>query len=224
MGLDMYLYRMPRYRGATPYDVSAVEDYFEWEKAKAAGNEYAQRSFKEWCGRETPAKRYRDAYKQYITTRYFYWDVEHRHPVDRIMEQVGYWRKANQIHNWFVENIQDGVDDCEYHNEVTQEDLEELLDVCKRVLDSCELVVGEVINGYRYTRNKDRVPIIQIGEIIKDPSIAKELLPSTSGCFFGSTEYNEYYVDDIKTTIDIVTNVLETTDFDTHMVYYVSSW
>lgn len=24
--------------------------------------------------------------------------------------QIGYWRKANQIHNWFVENIQDGIE------------------------------------------------------------------------------------------------------------------
>jgi len=23
-----------------------------------------------------------------------------------------YWRKANQIHNWFVENVKDGVDNC----------------------------------------------------------------------------------------------------------------
>jgi hypothetical protein len=25
---------------------------------------------------------------------------------------VGYWRKANAIHNWFVENVQKGRDDC----------------------------------------------------------------------------------------------------------------
>ena len=37
-------------------------------------------------------------------------------------EEVGYWRKANQIHKWFVDNVQDGVDDCgEY--KVTKEQL-----------------------------------------------------------------------------------------------------
>ena len=25
---------------------------------------------------------------------------------------VGYWRKANAIHDWFVKNIQDGKDNC----------------------------------------------------------------------------------------------------------------
>ena len=26
---------------------------------------------------------------------------------------VGYWRKANAIHNWFVQNVQDGRDECQ---------------------------------------------------------------------------------------------------------------
>ncbi len=29
-----------------------------------------------------------------------------------IQEEVAYWRKANAIHKWFVENVQDGQDDC----------------------------------------------------------------------------------------------------------------
>ncbi len=37
--------------------------------------------------------------------------------------EVGYWRKANQIHNWFVKNVQGGVDDCGYYG-VTKEKLE----------------------------------------------------------------------------------------------------
>ena len=40
-----------------------------------------------------------------------------------IEEKVGYWRKANQIHKWFVDNIQAGKDDCGYYP-VTSENLE----------------------------------------------------------------------------------------------------
>lgn len=29
-----------------------------------------------------------------------------------ISEQVAYWRKANQIHRWFVNIVQGGEDDC----------------------------------------------------------------------------------------------------------------
>lgn len=44
-----------------------------------------------------------------------------------------YWRKSNQIHNWFVNNVQKGVDDCgEYY--VSKEDLITLRELCKRVI------------------------------------------------------------------------------------------
>lgn len=45
-----------------------------------------------------------------------------------------YWRKANQIHSWFVKEIQDGNDDCgEYC--VSPDDLKELLALCKTSLE-----------------------------------------------------------------------------------------
>ena len=52
--------------------------------------------------------------------------------VSYITEEVGYWRKANQIHQWFVNNCQDGVDDCR-NSYVSREKLEELLNICKIV-------------------------------------------------------------------------------------------
>lgn len=46
---------------------------------------------------------------------------------------MGYWRKANQIHSWFVEYVQDGEDNCgTYH--VGRENLEELKSLCEQVL------------------------------------------------------------------------------------------
>jgi hypothetical protein len=40
-----------------------------------------------------------------------------------------YWRKANAIHKWFVDNVQDGVDECQEHY-VSREKLYELRDAC----------------------------------------------------------------------------------------------
>ena len=51
-------------------------------------------------------------------------------------KEVAYWRKANAIHSWFVDNVQNGTDDCHIHNECTQEILEELLNLCKKVRHS----------------------------------------------------------------------------------------
>lgn len=46
-------------------------------------------------------------------------------------QEAIYWRKENHIHNWFVNNIQNGEDDCGKY-QVTREQLRELIDLCKR--------------------------------------------------------------------------------------------
>ena len=39
---------------------------------------------------------------------------------------IGYWRKANHIHKWFVDNCGDGVDECQ-DMRVSKEDIESML-------------------------------------------------------------------------------------------------
>jgi hypothetical protein len=106
-----------------------------------------------------------------------------------IVEEVGYWRKANQIHKWFVDNVQNGIDECQ-SSYVSRESLEELLELCKQVRD--------------------------------DNSKAEELLPSASGFFFGGTEYDEWYFNDINHTIEIIEECLADEGADDFE--YSSSW
>jgi len=108
--------------------------------------------------------------------------------VKYIIEEAGYWRKANAIHKWFVDNCQDGVDDCR-DAYVGFNNLQALLDLCRIV--------------------------------IIDKSKAEQLLPSTSGFFFGNTEYDEWYYNDIQNTIEILEKALEDKDGE---YYYSSSW
>lgn len=224
MGLDMYLNKMPRYRGATAKDVSAVESYLDWIAAKETGSEYAKGTFEDWCGREKiPPQNYIDFYSQYYDRKYSAWDTEKKYGFARIMDQVGYWRKANQIHNWFVDTVQNGIDDCDYHREVTEEDLKELLSICEKIKDIAIMESAPVVSGYSYKDGKE-VPMYEDGAQILNADEIEKLLPTQSGFLFGGTGYDSYYMEDIEDTIDIITKVLETTDFDTEMVYYVSSW
>lgn len=142
-----------------------------------------------------------------------------------LFEDVGYWRKANAIHKWFVENVQNGEDDCGQY-EVSKEQLEELLDVCKEVLDKVVMAPSKIANlimGRRVTKNgcedipEDKMTVL-------NPEVCEELLPTQCGFFFGSTNYDEFYIDDIKETVSILTKVLEETNFDEYKIYYSSSW
>jgi hypothetical protein len=51
---------------------------------------------------------------------------------------VAYWRKANAVHKWFIDNRADGVDDCQPISVHTSH-LKELLDACEQVLADNEL-------------------------------------------------------------------------------------
>ncbi len=62
-------------------------------------------------------------------------DVIALHSISR---EVGYWRKANHIHKWFVDNVQNGKDDCEVYV-VTKKHLLVLKMTCEKVLECPEL-------------------------------------------------------------------------------------
>ena len=108
--------------------------------------------------------------------------------VKEISVEAMYWRKANQIHDWFVENVQDGMDECKPHH-VSREDLESLLKDCRAAL-----------------YHKD-----------------SNILPPAEGFFFGSTEIDDDYWDDIERTAREIEAVLTELD-DTWEFEYCSSW
>ena len=226
IGLDSYLNRMPRYKSATASDVSVIESYLDWQKEKKEGSEYANCTLKEWCGIDIdkmPDIDVVEYYMQFCNFKYYAWDSEHDYGHNSIMEEVGYWRKENMIHQWFVDHVQNGVDDCCYHNECIKEILEELLDTCEKVKQIAVLKPGKVVNGQTLINGKWE-NCYEDGEVIVNADEVAALLPTQGGFFFGGTEYDNWYMRGVEYTIDILTRVLETTDFEKEMVYYVSSW
>jgi hypothetical protein len=53
---------------------------------------------------------------------------------------------------------------------------------------------------------------------------ASELFPTGRGFFFGSTDYDEWYFQDVKETIDLFERTLLEFDFDEEELWYYSSW
>lgn len=54
--------------------------------------------------------------------------------IESVNTTIGYWRKANAIHAWFVKNVQHGEDDCRLYN-VYKDDIISLLDLVNDVID-----------------------------------------------------------------------------------------
>ena len=111
---------------------------------------------------------------------------------------VGYWRKANQIHGWFVREVQQGVDDCREYA-VPREKLEELLDTVTKVLE-----------GDKDTA-KELLPVTE-GFFF--------------GNYDEEDGYDKRYEEQLFHTRDVLENILNTVakgDID-YEFYYSSSW
>lgn len=111
MGLDMYLYKIKRSKREVDLEeILKVDRYLSWlDRGKERGY-----SLEDWCGLSEDEIDL-DLVKEYeseFITRYYSWDTGKNYPNKCIDTMVCDWRKANQIHNWFVENVQNGVDIC----------------------------------------------------------------------------------------------------------------
>lgn len=110
---------------------------------------------------------------------------------------VGYWRKANAIHNWFVENCQGGIDECQ-KTYITRDQLLQLKTECENVL-----------------RHRDS------GD---EEKVANETLPPTKGFFFGSTDIDEWYWNDLEHTVAIIDKITGDQALSGYSIYYQASW
>ena len=90
----------------------------------------------------------------YLTASNFFWTHEENESIKQAREiiaktlglksaseiqsvklNLAYWRKVNWIHNWFVENVQGGQDNCgEYY--VTRDQLKDLKNLCDEIIAS----------------------------------------------------------------------------------------
>jgi cephalosporin-C deacetylase-like acetyl esterase len=143
-----------------------------------------------------------------------------------VREEVAYWRKANHIHKWFLDNVvpEEKREDfnCDYA-EVSKEKLEELKKVCELVVKKSKLVPGKVVESLRLT-DKGLEPIKVRGKVILFKKTAKKNLPTMEGPFFGSTDYDEYYLVEVQRTIKLIDDIIENTDFDKYVIEYHCWW
>ena len=108
---------------------------------------------------------------------------------------VAYWRKANAIHGWFVNELAGGVDECQ-KIPVSVEQLRQLRDLAWHVSVT--------------------------------PTLASHVLPTQSGFFFGSYDYDEWYMEDMKNTVEQLDAILAEIPADAspwdYSFTYQASW
>lgn len=149
------------------------------------------------------------------------------------ISEIGYWRKANAIHGWFVRECADGVDECQPIT-VTREQLAQLRTDCNnslanrasavptdesggtRIIEADEFKNGTDFALFMMNNMKEQTQLIGTTMTSDDP------LEPTAGFFFGSTNKDEWYYEELLHTIDVLDTALglpEATEF-----VYQASW
>lgn len=138
-------------------------------------------------------------------------------PSIHIQQLVGYWRKVNAVHGWFVNEIAGGDDECQ-EIQVSKQELENLRDDC----------IVALANPDRDYQIKNTKVLYQLMDYLNsletpiEPATYTNPVPPVDGFFFGSNELTEYYYSQLEYTIDLITNLLELDDdFSFH---YQASW
>lgn len=221
MGLSMHLYRA-NLHGHSIRQATLVENYLNLQKWNADNPEKTY-TLQEWCHQD-PAdikpKALADLTPEF-KMGYCCWDTRKVYGHYRIFQNCACWSGANAIHSWFVQNVQNGVDDCETY-QVTREQLEKLMEICRDVLDKVQTQNIQVHVGIQLQGGKD-VPVMHNGKIITNPEVCEELLP-TQNEFAGNTDYDEYYVKDLEKTVQMLTEIIEQTNWATETITYTASW
>ncbi|HGS8723751.1 TPA: hypothetical protein ACMUBK_002558 [Enterococcus faecalis] len=108
-------------------------------------------------------------------------------------QAIGYWRKANQIRAFFAS----------YAPEQSDINIEML-----------------IVNEEMLLELKQRI-MLCLTE--RNEQTSSELLPTSQGFFFGSTEYDDWYYQDLEISLPIIEKAL-TAIKDNKLVFYHEWW
>ena len=113
--------------------------------------------------------------------------------VSEIIVQVAYWRKANQIHAWITQDWDDDVT-----GEISGKRLIELSGICEKVIESLDKqeMVEKEVDDYWHKGQKTTI------KTWPNTDLAEELLPTQQGFFFGSYNISDWYLEDLKDTVE----------------------
>jgi len=154
-----------------------------------------------------------------------------RNPSTGEQKEIGYWRKANAVHGWFVRECAGGVDECQ-EIKVSHDQLRQLRADCNNALanrenatpnDESKIIVKQPVDSgqdfMKFIMDNMKSEREKIGTTL----VSDDPLQPTAGFFFGSTEKDEWYYNDLLETLDIVDNALSH-DSEQWEVIYQASW
>ena len=216
MGLDSYIFSCPRKGNVTPVNIMAMHDLFEYEKMddKYKTEDYYP-TVEKYLESQT-AYTIKDLPDDKEIIQY-YRELAARFNGEIVTNEM-YWRNDRDIHKWFVEHFQK-ADDCRAGAEITREDWMQFLLYLNDNLEG-EFDLGSINYAYRYNDDNSITSIPCDGVEVEKYSGGLDRVDKD---FFFSVQDGERFVSNLNSLREAI-RVLARINFDTEMLFYVSSW
>ena len=218
MGLDIYFHKVKKVRTKNE-PLKTIQEYSDIlnQRAKEKLAKYVDKSLKK-LSHASDEGEYANEYHKIFpagVSKFTQYDWKYRKFCESVLsieevkaffddfqrfyyaEEDAYFRKVNFIYRYFQPKLDD---ECAF---VTKADLEDIIERCDKILKGLDL-------------RKD-IPHSKI-------DLAMELLPTQSGFFFGSIDYDKWYFADVKDVRKQMKKLLRGFDEDTDVIYVVMSW
>lgn len=139
--------------------------------------------------------------------------------ISYIIEQVGYWRKFNALHGWLVQNCANGEDNCQ-EIYVSKKMMDELLNILLKVKSLMDNSEKKTLTAKDWNDKDYEYEVYECEDEVR------KLLSPTEGFFFGDSNIDEYYKEQVEYTIDLMKNLLKEIKQDDYFstIFYQASW
>ena len=207
MGLDIYFHKVSKVKVKGEPFTKSVEECSQilHKRAKRNVKRFANSVCKDLSKLDGDA--YVAYYNNLFNKRIKYW-TKYEWKYDRFLEKI---EPIEEIKKWFDYFLETYYKDSDaYFRKVNflYRYFEDKLE------DECCFV----------TKSELEDVIDRCDKVLADNSLCSELLPTRSGFFFGSTEYDEWYFNDLKDVRRQFKELLKHFNEDTDVLYVVMSW
>jgi len=209
MGLDIYGHLVKKARSSKEEPLKTISEYEEISdnRAKARFHEFAVASLKRLEEvKDDDAKAYREVYGDVFSHMVDFTKYEFTY-----RKMLGEPKSLDEVKKFFVsfENYYYAESDVYF----------------RKVNFVYNFFADKLENECCFADKADIEELIsRCDKVLADHSLAEELLPTRSGFFFGSTDYDEWYFKDVEDCKKQMENLLSKYDDETDVIYFIMSW
>lgn len=207
MGLDIFIHKVKRVRNSKAEPLKSINEYekINDKRAKERFRIFAKRSLTRLEG--LSGEKYKEVYNDIFLNKIKKY-IKYEYRYKKMIKDI---QPYEEVQKFFKFQIDVSYAECDAYfrkvNFLYQFFSWKLEDEC------CFISMRDI-----------DVLIERCDEVLANPEKGEDLLPTRAGFFFGSTDYDDYYIQDVEDVKKQMTELKRDFNEDTDVIYVEMSW